>query len=677
MTEPSPKITENAILRSSGENNSAINQNTDNPNITNTSLGVSKEKTSISLKSTSVLRGTSLYVYLKDNAGNPLSGKNIILTFANKKFTKVTDKNGGISLKISSASTGKYAVKVNFNGDNDYLSSNKDFTVNVYRLNTKITISSKSIARGTYLYAYLKDSSGKAISGQKITIKHKGKTFRKTTNSKGRVSLKINSLAGKYSTRIKFAGSTSYLASSNSFTMSVYKQKTNIAVDSTSVVRGKYLYAYLKNSKGTPLASKKIVIKFNGKPFYKTTNKDGRVSLKINSKAGSYSTKITYAGSGYYKSSSKSFKLKSYIAKTKINIENSSVVRGKYFYAHLKDSSNKALSNEKVVITFGSTKYRKTTDSKGKVGLKINANPNDYSVNVKYAGSTSYKSSSKSLTLKVLTNATAKIIVKSSTPGEYTVKITDMNGNPLANQTVTITTYKGNQSAGSGLGVTKKTIVLNSDRIYNDAKDTKFLNDIASILRSKGYKVIVNVNIGPNAHNNDLKSAKYKNSCMFSIFGGCDSGMFVDMCEGATGNPWYQKLLKKYNMDVVIGINPASANPRNLATETWLERAHDDHSNFTGLANPGSYLNKYGIDYVYGSTATEMANNFLKYAVNGLSIGKDNTLPCIVEKYTVTTDENGLATISGLTPGNYKIRTSYSNTALGYIADTVTTTLSV
>ncbi|SFL29522.1 hypothetical protein SAMN02910297_00485 [Methanobrevibacter olleyae] len=672
MTEHSLKITENAILRSSGENNSAINQNTDNPNITNTSLGVSKEKTSISLKSTSVLRGTSLYVYLKDNAGNPLSGKNIILTFANKKFTKVTDKNGGISLKISSASTGKYAVKVNFNGDNDYFSSNKDFTVNVYRLNTKITISSKSIARGTYLYAYLKDSSGKAISGQKITIKHKGKTFRKTTNSKGRVSLKINSLSGKYSTKIKFAGSTSYLASSNSFTMSVYKQKTNIAVDSTSVVRGKYLYAYLKNSKGNPLASKKIVIRFNGKPFYKTTNKDGRVSLKINSKAGSYSTKITYAGSGYYKSSSKSFKLKSYIAKTKINIENSSVVRGKYFYAHLKDSSNKALSNEKVVITFGSTKYRKTTDSKGKVGLKINANPNDYSVNVKYAGSTSYKSSSKSLTLKVLTNATAKIIVKSSTPGEYTVKITDMNGNPLANQTVTITTYKGNQSAGSGVGVTKKTIVLNSDNIYNKEKDIKLLNDIASILKSNGYNVIVNKEIGPNAHSGSDIKGKYKNSTIFCIFSGVCAGTLVDMSAN-----WYKYYLNKYDNQVKIGIFSPTTKI-NLATEDWLNKAHDDDfSGLTGLENPGTYVNKNGMDYVYGYTASEMANNFLKYAANGLSIGKDNTLPCIVEKYTVTTDENGLATISGLTSGNYKITTSYSNTALGYIADTVTTTLSV
>ena len=54
-----------------------------------------------------------------------------------------------------------------------------------------------------------------------------------------------------------------------------------------------------------------------------------------------------------------------------------------------------------------------------------------------------------------------------------------------------------------------------------------------------------------------------------------------------------------------------------LATCSWLKRVHDDDYSplsFTGLANPGSYLNKHNMDYVYGRTATEMANNFLNYA---------------------------------------------------------------
>ena len=631
---------------------------------------VSKEKTTISVSKTSIQRGTVLYIYLKDSNGNPISGKTLSLDIGGNKYTKTTDNNGAVSLKFSSL-LGKYTLKVTFNEDSDYLSSNDSFSLNIYQSATKITVSSQSVARGKYLYAYLKDSSGKAISGQTVKIKFRGKTYTKVTNSNGRVSLKITSVASKYTTKITYAGNTSYKSSSKSFTLNVYKTKTNITVASKSVIRGKYLYAYLKDSKGNPLASKSVKIKFyyskyRYKYFYKTTNSNGRVSLKINNKPGYYTTKIIYSGSGYYKPYTKSFQLKSYVASTKFTVANSSVVRGKYFYAYLKDSSNKAIANQKVVITFNGDKYSKTTDSNGRVSLKINSPVKSYSVKLNYAGSISYKSSSKSLTLKVLNNVTAKLNIKTSGPGEFTVRLTDLNGNPIANQNVSITSIHGNQAAGTGDKITTKTIIIDSDNIYNKATDLKFINDIAQILRSKGYKVLVNDDIGPNEHCKDIYKYGYENSCIFCIFGGCDSGMFYDM-----SSKWYQNYLNQYNNRVVLGFTRTQVD---LATCTWLKRAHDDDyspSSFTGLANPGSYLNEHGMDYVYGRTATEMANNFLNYAVNGLSIGLNNTIPSTISNYKVTTDENGFATISGLDSGSYTMKCSYSNTALGYVADTI------
>lgn len=634
------------------------------------SLEETKGNTSISVSKTSIKRGTTLYIYLKDNNGNPISGKSLLLDIGGNKYNKTTDANGAVTLKFNSF-LGKYTLKVNFNGDSEYLSSAESFDINIYQVKTSITVASESVARGKYLYAYLKDSSGNALAGQTVKIRFNGKTFTKVTNSKGRVSLKIPSVAAKYLTKITYAGNTSYKASNKSFYLNVYRTKTNITVKSTSVVRGKYLYAYLKDKKGNPLVNKTIRIRFNGKNFYKKTNSNGRVSLKINSKSGYYTTSIIYAGSGYYKPFTKSFKLRSYIAKTKLTVANATVVRGKYFYAYLKDSSNRAVSGEKVVITFDGKKFTKTTNSNGRVSLKINSVPSSYKVKLNHAASIGYAASSKSLTVKILTNATAKIIIKASTSGEFTIKLTDMAGNPLANQKVTIKTYKGNQSAGSGVKVTKKTIILDTDSIWSNSpytKEYKFLNDIASILRSKGYNVIVS-DVGPNAHCTDIK--KYQNACIFCIFSGVCAGTLDDMA-----SDWYQYYLNKNDLQIKIGVYNTSK--INLATEDYLVRAHDDNfSDLPGLANPGTFINNQGWDYVYGASATEMANNFLTYAVNGLSIGKDNTLPCITNTYTVTTNENGLATISGLTSGKYKITTSYSNPALGYIADTVTTTLIV
>ena len=72
-----------------------------------------------------------------------------------------------------------------------------------------------------------------------------------------------------------------------------------------------------------------------------------------------------------------------------------------------------------------------------------------------------------------------------------------------------------------------------------------------------------------------------------------------------------------------------------------------------------------------------MANKFINYAVKGLSIGLNNTLPCKVKTYNVVTNSNGYATITGLTEGKYTVVSSYSNATAGYVADTVTTEITV
>ena len=634
-------------------------------------LEVTKIKTALSLTSSKILRGKNLYIYLKDSSGKAISGRKVIATLGKDKKTLTTDKLGKVYFKINST-PGNHSLKLSFNGDDDYLASSKTFTVNVYMIKTSISIKSEYVPRGTSLCIYLKNSTGGALANRTLKIVFAGVNHKKTTDSKGRVFFKIMKVAGKYSTKLSYAGSTSYYNSNLSFITHVYKQNTSISVANTSVIQGKHLIVILKNEKGNPMASKKIKIIYDKyKVFYVTTNKDGRGYLKINTK-GLHPVKLIYAGSGYYKSSSKSFTLKCYEEKTKIVVRNTTVTRGKWFVAYLKDSCDRPVSGEKVVIKFGKNNYTRKTDSNGKFSLHICANANNYSVSMKFSAATGYYGSKKSITLNVLPNTTAKIIAKNQTvTGEYSVRLTDMKGNPIADQIITITTKTFNHTAGSGIKINKKTIVLNSDNIYNKEKDTKFLNDIAKVLRNKGYKVIVNTNIGPNAHCNDIKG-KYKNSCIFCIFGGVDSGMFVDMASN-----WYQNYLKKYNNSVVLGFTYTK---RNLATDKWLERAHDDNyspSSFTGLAYPGTYLNNHKMDYVYGRNATEMANNFLNYAVKGLSIGLNNTLPKITKTYKVATNENGYATITGLTPGVYTVKCSYTNTTLKYVADDSLTKITV
>ena len=83
------------------------------------------------------------------------------------------------------------------------------------------------------------------------------------------------------------------------------------------------------------------------------------------------------------------------------------------------------------------------------------------------------------------------------------------------------------------------------------------------------------------------------------------------------------------------------------------------------------------MDYIYGRTVSEMANNFVNYAVKGLSIGLNNTVPQAKYTYSLKTNDNGYATLSSLPSGNYTVKISYSNTALGYVAETVKTKVQI
>ena len=64
----------------------------------------------------------------------------------------------------------------------------------------------------------MKNNKGKVIKKAKVTLTVKGKTYKATTNSKGKATFKITKLTkkGKHTAKIKFAGNGYYKASNAS-----------------------------------------------------------------------------------------------------------------------------------------------------------------------------------------------------------------------------------------------------------------------------------------------------------------------------------------------------------------------------------------------------------------------------------------------------------------------------
>ena len=274
---------------------------------------------------------------------------------------------------------------------------------------SKIIVQNASVVKERNLVLQLLDKNNKSIANKKIRVTFNKKTYTNTTDKNGRISLKISLNTGNYTVIVKFAGDENYTETSRNFTMRVYKLKTHFVIPKTSVIRGHYFYAYLKDQNNKPVTGENVTINFRNKDYVKKTDKKGMVRLLINSNIGKYDAKYTFKGSDSYLKSTAKLTVKSYNATTKITFNSKSLIRGDSLHINLKYNTNKLLGNRKLTIIFNNKKYIRTTNKNGRVNLKITRPVGSYKIQVKYAGGKGFKKSSRYTTIKILPNYTAII----------------------------------------------------------------------------------------------------------------------------------------------------------------------------------------------------------------------------------------------------------------------------
>ena len=247
-------------------------------------LTYEKTTPSINISSDKVNAKDTLEIYLQNSTGNPLNSKKLNITLNNKFYSLETNFRGTVKLPINlEAKT--YKLTVSFAGDDNYTAVSKNFNINVYKLKTKITESANFIVKGNYLYFYLTDSNGDAVSGKKLTVKYNGKTYTKKTNSNGCIGLKIKS---KTSISIRYKGDKQYKASFKKLTVHVTSSRS-IKIGNSRLLTKGYLRVYLKvNGKAV---SKKITLYIGNKKLTKKSNSEGIAVFKPNVGANHYTVK--------------------------------------------------------------------------------------------------------------------------------------------------------------------------------------------------------------------------------------------------------------------------------------------------------------------------------------------------------------------------------------------------
>ena len=166
--------------------------------------------------------GKYLIVTLKDSNGIALAGRDVTVVLNSKPIKGKTDANGQFKVSTNALAPKAYAAAISFAGDANHISSKAAATVKVTKATPKLTAKKATLKNKKYTIT-LKDNQNKAMKKVKVTLKVKGKTYKATTNKKGKATFKITKLTkrGKYTAKVKFKGNKYFRAVTKSVKLTV------------------------------------------------------------------------------------------------------------------------------------------------------------------------------------------------------------------------------------------------------------------------------------------------------------------------------------------------------------------------------------------------------------------------------------------------------------------------
>ena len=345
-----------------------------------------------------------------------------------KKYT-ANIINGTAKLNIPGLGVGDYNITTTYSGDAKYVSMTKKGNITVIP-NMDVNLYVDDVVMiyhdGTRLVAKLTDYQGRPIVNDIIYFTINGKTYAKTTDDNGTVSMGLNLDSKVYTATVSYNESEVYSKISKNVTVTI-----NLTVISEDLVK---MYQndtrfYVKFTDSTGKALTKTTVKFNihGVFYTKKTDKDGVADLGIMLRPGEYILTAYNPVTGEEKGFNitvKSLIVQSDLTKYYLNASK--------FQATIYDKNGSLAVGKNVTFNINGVFYTKTTDSNGVVSLAINLRPGEYIITTMYEG---LAVGNNIVVLPTL--VTRDLNMTYGDGSNFTAQTLDGQGKPLANQNVT------------------------------------------------------------------------------------------------------------------------------------------------------------------------------------------------------------------------------------------------
>ena len=345
-----------------------------------------------------------------------------------KKYT-ANIINGTAKVNIPGLGVGDYNITTTYSGDVKYVSMTKKGNITVIP-NMDVNLYVDDVVMiyhdGTRLVAKLTDYQGRPIVNDIIYFTINGKTYAKTTDDNGTVSMGLNLDSKVYTATVSYNESEVYSKISKNVTVTI--NPTVISEDLVKMYQNDTRF-YVKFTDSTGKALTKTTVKFNihGVFYTKKTDKDGVADLGIMLRPGEYILTAYNPVTGEEKGFN--ITVKSLIVQsdlTKYYLNNSK------FQATIYDKNGSLAVGKNVTFNINGVFYTKITDSNGVVSLAINLRPGEYIITTMYEG---LAVGNNIVVLPTL--VTRDLNMTYGDGSNFTAQTLDGQGKPLANQNVT------------------------------------------------------------------------------------------------------------------------------------------------------------------------------------------------------------------------------------------------
>ena len=345
-----------------------------------------------------------------------------------KKYT-ANIINGTAKVNISGLGVGDYNITTTYSGDAKYVSMTKKGNITVIP-NMDVNLYVDDVVMiyhdGTRLVAKLTDYQGRPIVNDIIYFTINGKTYAKTTDDNGTVSMGLNLDSKVYTATVSYNESEVYSKISKNVTVTI--NPTVISEDLVKMYQNDTRF-YVKFTDSTGKALTKTTVKFNihGVFYTKNTDKDGVADLGIMLRPGEYILTAYNPVTGEEKGFNitvKSLIVQSDLTKYYLNASK--------FQATIYDKNGSLAVGKNVTFNINGVFYTKTTDSNGVVSLAINLRPGEYIITTMYEG---LAVGNNIVVLPTL--VTRDLNMTYGDGSNFTAQTLDGQGKPLANQNVT------------------------------------------------------------------------------------------------------------------------------------------------------------------------------------------------------------------------------------------------